>query len=45
MPVVPPAELAVAKPDKDLLPPLLQARILIWAENYGDTAAANALHS
>ena len=42
LPVVPPAELAVAKPDKDLLPPLLQARILIWAENYGDTAAANA---
>lgn len=42
LPVVPPAEMVVTKPDKDVLPPLLQARILIWAENYGDTAAANA---
>lgn len=42
LPVVPPAEMVVVKPDKDVLPPLLQARILIWAENYGDSAAANA---
>ena len=42
LPVVPPAEMVITNPDKDVLPPLLQARILIWAENYGDLAAANA---
>jgi len=42
LPTVPPAELVVMNPDKDVLPPLLQARILIWSENYGDSAAANA---
>lgn len=42
LPTVPPAEMVVAKPDNDVLPPLLQARILIWSENYGELAAANA---
>lgn len=42
LPTVPPAEMVVVKPDRDVLPPLLQARILIWAENYGELAAANA---
>lgn len=42
LPIVPPAEMVVTKPDRDVLPPLLQARILIWAENFGELAAANA---
>ena len=46
LPAVPPAEVAVANPEgeNDTLPPIVQARILIWAENYGAAAAARAFH-
>lgn len=44
LPTVPPAEVAVVNPEgeNDTLPPIVQARVLIWAENYGAPSAAKA---